>query len=287
MTVDALVAALRAASFIAMLQAVGAVVFLRLWGPHLSEASASIRRVAQRSSVVALVFVGAQYAMEAGRMGGDLTAAGDLELQRLVLRSPLAVAASLRVLGLALIAWNLRRGAGPSLHAAVTGCGLTVAAFALVGHTPAYPDGLWLQVVLVLHVGAAAFWFGSLLPLLLVLKREPLATSSRIVDSFSSRAGWLVPGLFLAGAALLAALTRLSPQVLRLPYGQIMVFKVATFTALLGIALLNRLRLAPQLRLGRGAAVESLRASIALEVLLIAAVLAATAVLTTFYSPHD
>lgn len=283
MSIDVIAATVRAASFVVTLQSVGSVLFLLLFERHLTESAGSIRTLARRSALLAMGLVGAHYALEAGRMGGELASVTDPQLQGMALRSPLALAAAMRLGGLMLIAWSTWRTS--VRRAAAVGALATIAAFAFVGHTTMHPAGTWLRPALVIHVGFAAFWFGSLLPLLIALKREALPSASAVIDRFSAWAVWLVPALFLAGVVLLAALTRFDPQVFRSAYGRILAFKIFAFGVLLGLAALNRNRLAPRLKLGRGSAVHSFVTSVSVEILLLGFVIAATAFLTALYSP--
>jgi copper resistance protein D len=88
----------------------------------------------------------------------------------------------------------------------------------------------------------------------------------------------------VAGAALAALLLPDVGALLR-PYGRLLLAKVALFVLLMGLAALNRLRLAPALAAGARTAPASLRRSIALEYALICVVLAVTAVMSGSFSP--
>jgi putative copper resistance protein D len=72
--------------------------------------------------------------------------------------------------------------------------------------------------------------------------------------------------------------------VLRHPYGQLLIVKLSGFLLLMVLAAANRWRWAPALAAGRPA--TALRRSIAMEIVLLVAVLFTTAVLTTYFSPH-
>lgn len=62
--------------------------------------------------------------------------------------------------------------------------------------------------------------------------------------------------------------------------------KAAAFTALLGLAALNKWRLGPDLGTGTPEAAKRFRISVSIEYALIVAVLGITAVMTTFFSPE-
>ena len=69
------------------------------------------------------------------------------------------------------------------------------------------------------------------------------------------------------------------------PYGQIFAVKVILFVALLALAALNRYRLTPALQTGTLRAGTQLRLSIRLEALVVLAILATTATVTTVAAP--
>ena len=141
-----------------------------------------------------------------------------------------------------------------------------------------------LAPLLVVHVLIVAFWFGSLWPLALVVREEAPATAANVVRVFSSIAGWLVPGLFLAGLALVLQLLP-AWAAFATPYGLLLLGKVAVFALLMGFAALNKWRLEPALATGDGGAVVAFRGSVLAEFVLICLVLSMTAVMTTFFSP--
>jgi putative copper export protein len=122
------------------------------------------------------------------------------------------------------------------------------------------------------------------LPLRQILARAPGTDAARVLAAFSAVALWLVPLIALAGAAL-AALLLPDLAALGRPYGRLLLAKLILFAALMGLAALNRLRLAPGLAAGQLTAAAGLRGSIALEYLLICAALAISAVLTGSFSP--
>ena len=71
------------------------------------------------------------------------------------------------------------------------------------------------------------------------------------------------------------------------PYGWILGAKLCVVGVLLALAGYNRRRLTPRLLHGDTSAVQALRTTIGAELLLIAAVLTITSILTTYASPHD
>lgn len=69
---DILWAALRALSFMLLLQAAGVALFLALFSELLLDSGPCIRRLGQRSAVLSLAVVAGHFALEAPRMAGDM-----------------------------------------------------------------------------------------------------------------------------------------------------------------------------------------------------------------------
>jgi putative copper resistance protein D len=285
MAADLLSVALRALSFVALFQAAGIAIFLALLGQPLASTSPALRRLGIRAALIAAVLLIGQYLLEAARMSGELGGALDPALQGLVLRSAASVTLTGRLLGLLLIVGGLRREGPAATAFGIAGVAMVLAAFTFVGHTSNAPSRWILSPVLLAHLAVVAFWFGSLLPLYLVSFREPPEASARIIEQFSGRAIWLVPGLLLAGL-ILASLLLPDLAALRTPYGELLIVKILGFCALMVLAALNRWRFGPALGRGDVAAGRRFRYTVTAEYGLIAMILCVTAVLTTFYSPE-
>lgn len=284
MSVDHVSALVRALSFIALFQAAGVAIFVAIFGRSLDSAEAPIRALGLASAIVGLVLVSMHYTLEAARMAGALSGALDMSLQRLVFDSSMSTAWGLRTAGLVLIALTITRKGRLRTSVSLGGVALTLLGFLFVGHTAMHSHRGWLGILLSMHLAIVAFWFGALLPLFVISRKAPGVVAARIVDEFSRLATWLVPGIFLAGVLLTAALVD-RWAVFRESYGIILLAKSALFAGLMGLAALNKWRYGPALAVAPGAAIAFQRA-VAAEYLLVCGVLAATAVMTTFFSPE-
>jgi putative copper resistance protein D len=285
MSVDLLSVALRALAFVVLFQAAGVAIFLALLDHPLHATESALRRLGMVAAVIAAMLLACQYVLEAARMSGEFSGSLDPSLQRIVMRSAMSVTLAWRLLGLLLIALGLRRGGAGGITVSVAGVGLLLASFTLIGHTSNAPLRWLLSCVLLAHLAVVAFWFGALLPLYLASLRETAEISGRIVEQFSARAIWLVPGLLLAGLVL-ACLLLPDLAALRRPYGELLIGKLLAFCALMMLAAANKWRLGPALSRGDAAAGRRFRHTLTAEYGLIAAVLCLTAVLTSFYAPE-
>jgi putative copper export protein len=278
---DVLSVALRAVSFTLLLNAAGIPIFIAAFGRLMPSAVPAVKQLGWKLAVGALVFVVGHHALEAARMAGEMSGVMDPAMQKMALLSPAGAAFAARVLGLVLVAVGLRRAA-PLPVIALVGALISTTAFTLVGHTSVTPHRLAAAALVTLHLLVVAFWLGALWPLYLAAKKEQPAVTARVIDAFSLAAAWVVPLILLAGIGLTALLVP-SLAVFRQPYGQLLLAKVSLFALLMAMAALNKWRFGPACAEGNTAAFER---TVVIEYVLIAVVLAVTAVLTTFYSPE-
>jgi putative copper export protein len=289
---DASAIAVRALALICLYQAAGAAFFVALFSRHSVLVLPRVCRLGILTAVLGIVLVLLLPPLEAARMAGDFSGARNAALLRLALHSSRGHAHVLQLAGLTLIGVGLRFHrasgvAGWTLFAAVTGATLAAVALTLTGHTSVSPMRAWLAPLLAVHLLVAAFWFGALWPLWLIVKHETAAVAGAVLQRFSQIAIWLVPGLALAGLAMGFLLID-SWSVFTRAYGLILIAKATVFALLLLLAALNRWRFTPALASAPAPAPArgALRRSFVAEYLLIAGVLAMTAVLTSLYSPE-
>ncbi|MGC3980905.1 MAG: CopD family protein [Steroidobacteraceae bacterium] len=266
-------------SFMALMQAAGAVWFLLL----LDDArpiTYSVRRLARVSAMIALPLILLHHVMEAGRMAGEWSGVFDVSLQSLVLTTTTAWANGLRFVGSLLIALSIRMS---NKVVVIIGALLIAISFTVTGHISIHPQQWWLTIFLFVHVTVAAFWFGSLLPLLVACRQAPQAAALMVIR-FSAWASWLVPLLALLGVGMACALL---PDInaLSTPYGVLLLSKVVGFSLLMALAALNKWRLGPALVNG-GGAVRAFRISVWCEYALLCVIFIATAVMTGLFSPE-
>jgi len=291
MTPDQLSVALRALSLVTLYQAAGAAFFLWLMHRQPLQSAPTIRRLALISAAIAIVLSGMHQTLEAARMADAYAGMADRDLLRLAWLSGNGAAHLAQMLGLALLVLALlTAGDGPSgskgLHLSLAGTGGAIAALALLltGHSRIHPQRALIAPLLGVHLLVVAFWFGSLWPLLRVLRDETPAIAAQVVARFSVLAGRLVPWILVAGLGM-ATLLVADLSVLQKPYGRLLLAKLAGFMLLMLLAAWNRWRLTPALLQGYLHSAMTLRRIIVLEYLLICAVFAATACLTALYSP--
>ncbi|MBM7516689.1 copper resistance CopC/CopD family protein [Nocardioides nitrophenolicus] len=192
--------------------------------------------------------------------------------------------AALIVIGAALVAVlglrSTRRGAdGVALAAAA----VALSALVLVGHTRSYgPVWVVLGADLV-HLAAAALWWGGLVAVGLALGVRPRARAALragLVARFSTAAAGSVVALVVAGVALYWRIGHSLGGLVDSGYGRTILLKSALVLPVLGLAAWNRWWLLPRtVRSDESRALGLLTQTVRVEALVLACVLAASGAL--------
>jgi copper transport protein len=149
----------------------------------------------------------------------------------------------------------------------------------LAGHALDRGRPLLEPVVDFLHVAAASFWLGGLVALGLVLTRS--GDRAPVVRRFSNVALVSVGVLAATGVIRVFAELRSFDQLWSTGYGQVLIVKSALLAALVAVGWVNRYRLLPRLSF------ETLRRSVAVELMLFAGLMGAVALLTDLRPGRD
>jgi putative copper resistance protein D len=283
---DLTVVSLRALTFLALFFAVGTWIYVALWERELSAPFAErIRNVARAAAVVALIVTVVHYVMQPARMAGSLGATFDPSLEALLLQSSSGAANIVRVVGLALLALSLDRATKLNTLGANVGAALAVLSFAFGGHTAIHPLRFVLAPLLLVHLAAAAFWFGALWPLYAAVGDARHERGGMLIAQFSRLAVRIVPAVLVCGLLMAVVLVRSGAELLT-GYGAMLIGKTAGFCVLMGLAALNKWRLAPGVAAGDAGATRTFRRVVVAEWGLIAVILVATGVMTSLYAPE-
>ncbi|WP_176556391.1 FixH family protein [Rubellimicrobium rubrum] len=277
--------AARVALYLALLGAVGAVAYGHLVRSG-TRTQHEMRRVTATAAILgvgaAVVALGLQGCLLMGGPPGILIRPATWVTG---LSSTFGCAALCAMAGLGLV-WvgsQLASRTGDGL--VMLGALVALASFGLSGHVvTAGPRG-WTTPLLLIHAALAAFWVGSLLPLLRALD-APAGEAASAVQRFSALAVVAVPVLILVGLALTWIQVRQPEGLVTTPYGLVLLIKVGLVGALLGLATLNRLILTPGLTRGEAGAARRLGRSIQAEVGVAVLILAATAALGATSPPR-
>ncbi|WP_282153469.1 CopD family protein [Ruegeria atlantica] len=271
----------KALGYGAALLAMGGVLFTVLFAKVAEESVLRLaRHLAVGAAIVGLAVLASRFGIRAARISGmGFEGATDPMMLGFVWDSPLGTAAIWRGLGeLAILAILLPR---VGQWIALAGSLAVAISFAQVGHSLGQPRAA-LAILVVLHLLAAAFWVGALLPL---RKAALTPTGADLLHHFGNVAAYGVSVLIVVGAALAWLLSGSVVALFGTAYGLGLLAKVVIVSALIGLAALNKLRFVPALRAEKRGAEIALQRSISIEMLAVVLILLATATLTSVTTP--
>ncbi|WP_339441557.1 copper homeostasis membrane protein CopD [Pseudomonas proteolytica] len=265
--------------FMVVLLMFGACVF-RPWLLGTSPQPALDRQLSRITTLLAWLALGSGVSwllLISASMAGTELAALDLATVQLVLgKTFFGKVWSLHLLLNGLLVLSLLT---PWHHVRLLLSALLLATLAPVGHG-AMLSGLSGQLLILnqmVHLLCVGAWLGGLLLLVLILRQAALYPLEKILQRFSGVGYLLVAGLLVTGLINIRVLTgQFWPTPLFSGFALILLIKVLLVAGMLGLALLNRLRINNcQQRVGQ------LQASVKLEWLLGVAAVAAVSLLGT------
>ncbi|MGJ8627442.1 MAG: copper resistance D family protein [Sulfitobacter sp.] len=238
------------------------------------------RGLAAAGAVLGLAATILSFLLRGANLTGDASGLTDPAMLGLLWMTPVGTALLLRLVGLGLLIVGLFGGRG-GLWVSVPGGVLAIWSFDHVGHVSGR-DATLLDIALTVHLLAVALWIGVLTPLKrLASSPDTYSMAADVGHRFGVIASVTVPVLILVGGYMSYQLVGSFPALIGTGYGQALTLKVLLVAALLGLAVANKLRFIPALRIGDPTAADHLSKSISIEWLVILAVLGTTAVLTT------
>ena len=282
---DAVAVAMRAAAFVAALQAAGLALFVAAQRPALNGNVPALVALARSLTLAGLALVLAHQALEGTRLAGDWSGMLAMDIQSRNWRRSPGISALVCAAGLAVeyVGWRLHGALGRWL--AVTGALGVAVSFALTGHTTDATVSPLVRVLLVLHVTIVAYWLGTIVALLRLTRVATTQALQQVSSAFSASAAWIVPAIFPIGLGMAIGLLP-NLAALRTVYGALLGCKLAGFAILLILAACNRWRVVPALQREPLTATDRFRGMLHAEYLLVVAVLSVTAVMTSLYSWH-
>lgn len=271
----------KAAGYGAALLAMGGPLFVLVFSSSSTDVRQLARKVAVFAALTGLAVLALRFGIRAARISGmGLPGAIDPMMLGFVWDSPLGVAAIWRGAGeLLVVALLIRSIVG--LSAGLIGALLIAVSYTFVGHSLGDPRWL-LASLLTLHLLAAAFWIGALMPLRHAVGQ---ADGARLLHRFGNIASFTVALLVVVGLIFAWLMTGSFSNLLSTAYGWTLLAKLGVVAGLMALAALNKWRFVPALASGAPAAVPHLRRSIQIEVIAVLLILLATATLTSITTP--
>lgn len=266
--------------YLSIIGLAGTVIFSVLF----KEAKALVeRRHCFTLLLIAILLTLLSYGLRGAALTGDVSGLIDVEMLGILWQTPVGHAFIYRISGLILIlVWLIADKFRPPIG--VIGAGLILWSFSQIGHaTDVHLP--YIRTLFFVHYVGVAFWVGALAPLhKAAIGSLPLKATAVVAERFGQFASIFVPVLIIAGAIMSWLLVGSLSNLFGSSYGQLLLIKVLTVSALLVLAAANKFRFVPQLLNGESAAASRLARSIRYEFMLVLMIFIITAVLTSVLS---
>ena len=271
----------KAVGYGAALLAMGGPLFVLVFRSSSNDVRQLARKVAVIAALIGLAVLALRFGIRAARISGmGLSGAVDPMMLGFVWARQLGTAAIWRGAGELLVVALLIRGV-VGLSAGLIGALLIAVSYTFVGHSLGDPRWL-LASLLTLHLLAAAFWIGALLPLRHAVGQPE---GARLLHRFGNVASLTVALLVVVGLIFAWLMTGSFSNLLSTAYGKTLLAKLGVVSGLMALAALNKWRFVPALASGTPAAVPHLRRSIQIEAIAVLLILLVTATLTSITTP--
>ena len=242
-----------------------------------------IRKFAAVFASIGLFITLLSFSLQGAALTGNLSGMVDRDMLKLLWDIPASNAFKYRLVGLVVLIFGIMMGRHGLILSALGGI-IALWSFTRIGHVPTQKM-LVLEISLLAHLLAAAFWIGILMPLhRLSINTETIQQAADLGYNFGVIAAITVPIMILIGVYMSYILLGSFASLIGSEYGRTLLIKITLVAGLLTIAAANKLRFVPALKRGDRMAAVHLNNSIKLEWAIFVLILASTATLTSIFA---
>lgn len=242
-----------------------------------------IRKFAAVFASIGLFITLLSFSLQGAALTGNLSGMVDRDMLKLLWDIPASNAFKYRLVGLVVLISGIMMGRHGLILSALGGI-IALWSFTRIGHVPTQKM-LVLEISLLAHLLAAAFWIGILMPLhRLSINTETIQQAADLGYNFGVIAAITVPIMILIGVYMSYILLGSFASLIGSEYGRTLLIKITLVAGLLTIAAANKLRFVPALKRGDRMAAVHLNNSIKLEWAIFVLIIASTATLTSIFA---
>ena len=242
-----------------------------------------VRKFAAIFASIGLFITLLSFSLQGAVLTGNLSGMVDRDMLKLLWDIPASNAFKYRLVGLFVLIFGIMMGRH-GLILSVLGGIIALWSFTRIGHVPTQKM-LVLEISLLAHLLAAAFWIGILMPLhRLSINTETIQQAADLGYNFGVIAAITVPIMILIGVYMSYILLGSFASLIGSEYGRTLLIKITLVAGLLAIAATNKLRFVPALKRGDRMALIHFNKSIKLEWAIFMLIFASTATLTSIFA---
>ena len=271
---------LRVLLYLSSLGAVGTILFILHFGKNQSPTGVRYcQSLIKKSAILGVVASLSIFLSVAGNMGGDLVSALDIVMLQLALDSKAGLASLITLLGFLIVIITSKSSSQSGLVGSLFGLALVLSSFVMVGHSTR--EGLVTQSLLLIHLAGIAYWLGSLMPFRWMCLSNGNENLSFIAHRFGVLATRYIGALVISGLVFAYNLLGSFSDLINTTYGNVLLVKLVTVSALLSLGALNKFRFVPLLIENPVVGAKRLQSSVNFEMGLALCILFFSALLTT------
>ena len=242
-----------------------------------------IRKFATVFASIGLFTTLLSFSLQGAALTGNLSGMIDKDMLTLLWDIPASNAFKYRLVGLVVLIFGIAIGRYGLILSTFGGI-IALWSFTRIGHVP-NQKMLVLEISLLAHLLAAAFWIGILMPLhRLSLNKETIQQAADLGHNFGVIAAITMPIMILIGVYMSYILLGSFTSLIGSEYGRTLLIKITLVAGLLAIAAANKLRFVSALKRGDGMALFHFNKSIKLEWAIFVLIFASTATLTSIFA---
>ena len=266
--------------YIIALYSIGSILFKLHFQKYLNdEINFFCNKIIKNSAFLGLLISILAFISIAGNLGGEFKSIFELELIELSFETIQGRSTLYLIVGFSFL--SLSPYFPPLVFKAfnIVGAILILISFVVVGH--ALSQGIFSQLLVLIHVICISFWLGSFLPLRYMCTIKNFTNLYFIADNFGKHAVVYIGILILTGLTFSYILLGGILPLISTTYGNVLLIKLFIVSMILLIGAINKFRIVPEIKKDLIIGQIKLKYSINTEIILSVLVLFTTSLLTT------
>ena len=266
--------------YIIALYSIGSILFKLHFQKYLNdEINFFCNKIIKNSAFLGFLISILAFISIAGNLGGELKSIFELELIELSFETIQGRSTLFLIVGFSLLSLSFFFPLFLFKIFNILGTILILTSFVVVGHS--LSQGIFSQLLVLIHIICISFWLGSFLPLRYMCTVKNYTNLYFIADNFGKYAVVYVGILILTGLTFSYILLGGILPLITSTYGNVLLIKLFIVSMILIIGAINKFKIVPEIKKDLTTGQIKLKNSINIEIISSVLVLFTTSILTT------
>ena len=266
--------------YIIALYSIGSILFKLHFQKYLNdEINFFCNKIIKNSAFLGFLISILAFISIAGNLGGELKSIFELELIELSFETIQGRSTLFLIVGFSFLSLSFFFPLFLFKIFNILGTILILTSFVVVGHS--LSQGIFSQLLVLIHIICISFWLGSFLPLRYMCNVKNYTNLYFIADNFGKYAVVYVGILILTGLTFSYILLGGILPLITSTYGNVLLIKLFIVSMILIIGAINKFKIVPEIKKDLTTGQIKLKNSINIEIISSVLVLFTTSILTT------